>query len=189
MTRPLVDLSLERVLADVRPGRVAYLAPTKEQKRALRGPDGQIALDVLRHLLGARPMNPERFPLTEEAFQAVARRLGYLVGQKRCRRMIARLIGSGVIGEAGQYRQPYRNSAARSGFCVTLYKLGRRLRVPRLSKRKRPVGNRDAVKLNLGVRWWQHPLFGDLLGLPPPEIPPARRAKMKSLDEAFQGSR
>jgi hypothetical protein len=99
---------------------------TREQKRALRDPDGRIALDVLRHFLGARPMVPERFPLTEQAFQAVARRLGYVVGQKRCRRMIARLLAAGVIGGAGQYRQRYRNSAGCSGFCVRLYKLGRR---------------------------------------------------------------
>jgi hypothetical protein len=46
--------------------------------------------DVLRHLLGARPKVPARFPLTEQAFQAIARRLGYVVGQKRCRRMVTR---------------------------------------------------------------------------------------------------
>jgi hypothetical protein len=40
---------------------------------------------VLRHLLGARPDRLERFPLTEGAFQAVAGRLGYAVGQNRCR--------------------------------------------------------------------------------------------------------
>ena len=79
------------VLANVCRGRVAYICLTREQKRALRDPEGKIALDVLRHLLGARPMTPERFPLTEQAFQAVARRLGYVVGQKRCRRMVKRL--------------------------------------------------------------------------------------------------
>jgi hypothetical protein len=107
--------NLADVLANVCPGRVAYICLTREQKRALRDPEGQIALDVLRHLLGARPMSPERFPLTQEAFQAVACRLGYLVGQKGCRRMVKRLLNSGVIGACGQYRQPYRNSAARSG--------------------------------------------------------------------------
>jgi hypothetical protein len=146
-----------------------------------------VALDVLNHLLGARPMVPERFPLTEQAFQAVARKLGYRVGQKRCRTMIRRLLGAGVIGGAGQYRQPYRNSGVRSGFCVPLYKLGRRLRALRLAKRKRPVGTRTTVKPAFRVRWWQHPLFGDLLGLPPPEIPRPRVARMHSLDEVFQG--
>jgi len=62
------------VLANVR--RVAYVCLAPEQKRALRNPRGQIALDVLRRLLGARPLTPERFPLTEQAFQAVALRLG-----------------------------------------------------------------------------------------------------------------
>jgi hypothetical protein len=184
-----VNVTLEQVLGDVRRGRVAYLVLTPEQKRAFRDLDGATALDVLRHLLGARPMVPERFPLTEGAFQAVAHRLGYVVGGKRCRTMITRLRSAGVVARAGQYRQPYRNSAARSGFCVTLYKLGRRLRGARASKRKRPVGNPAPVKRNLRPRWWQHPLFGDVTGLPPPEIPRPRLVRMKSLDEVFQGER
>jgi hypothetical protein len=134
-------------------------------------------------------MTPERFPLTEQAFQAVARRLGYLVGQKRCRRMVERLRVTAVIGVAGQYRQPYRDSAVRSGFRVTLYELGRRLRASRLAKRKRPVGKRTPVKNDFRPRWWQHPLFGDLSGLPPPGIPPPRVQRMRSLDEVFQSPR
>jgi hypothetical protein len=78
--------NLQDVLANVCRGRVVYICLTREQKRELRDSEGRIALDVLRHLLGARPMTPERFPLTEQAFQAVARRLGYVVGQKRCKR-------------------------------------------------------------------------------------------------------
>jgi hypothetical protein len=179
----------EDVLANVCRGRVACLVLTREQKGALRDPEGRIALDVLRHLLGARPMVPERFPLTERAFQAVAHRLGYLAGQKRCRRMVKRLLALGVIGECGQYRQLYRNSPARSGFRVQLYKLGRQLRATRFAKRKRPVGKDAPVKSDLRPRWWQHPLFGDILGLPPPEIPPPRVQRMKSLDEIFQSPR
>jgi hypothetical protein len=72
---------LQDVLADVRRGRVAYICLTREQKKALRDPEARIALDVLRHLLGARPMTPERSPLTEQTFQAVARRLGYVVAR------------------------------------------------------------------------------------------------------------
>jgi hypothetical protein len=90
---------LESVLANVCRGRVAYVALTPEQNRMLRDPDGRIALDVLRHLLGARPLAPERFPLTEQAFQSVARRLGYVVGQKRCRGMTKRLLASGARRE------------------------------------------------------------------------------------------
>jgi hypothetical protein len=178
---------LESVLANVRGGRVVYLSLTAEEKRLLRDPDGRTALDVLRHLLGARPMLAERFPLTEHAFQAVARRLGYVIGQKRSRRMIGRLTEVGVIERAGQYRQPYRNSAVRSGYRVVLYKLGRRLRSVRPVRRKRPVGKRGTVKPNSGVRWWQHPLFGDLLGLPPPHLPRRTVRRMRSLDEVFQG--
>jgi hypothetical protein len=174
---------LEEVLAGICRGRVAYLCLTPTQRRALCDPDGRIALDVLRHLLGARPMTPERFPLTEQAFQAVTRRLGYVVGQKRCRRMIGRLTEAGVIGRVGQYRQPYRNAPFRSGFRVALYKLGRRLRASRLAKRKRPVGNAAVVKCVFRPRWWQHPLFGDVTGLPPPDIPRRRLRRMKSLDE------
>jgi hypothetical protein len=176
---------LQAVLADVCRGRVAYICLSREQKRALHDPEGRIALDVLRHLLGARPMTPERFPLTERAFQAVARRLGYVVGQKRCRRMLRRLSTSGMVVRCGHYRQPYRNSAARSGFRVSLYKLGQRLRVPRIDKRKRPVGRHAVVKADVRPRSWQHPLFGDILGLPLPEIPRSSARRMKSLDEVF----
>jgi hypothetical protein len=177
------------VLAGVVTGRVACVCLTPEQKRALRDPDGRIAVDVLRHLLGARPLTPERFPLTEQAFQGVARRLGYVLGQKRCRRMVKRLLASSVIVRCGHYRQPYRSSAARSGFHVRLYKLGRQLRSPRLATRKRPVGKRVLVKADSCTRWWQHPLFGDILGLPPPEIPRLWARRMKSLDEVFQAPR
>jgi hypothetical protein len=174
---------LQDVLAGVRRGRVAYICLTRERKRGLRDPEGRIALDVLRHLLGARPLAPERFPLTEQTFRAVACRLGDVAGQKRYRRMVKRLLASGVIVRCGHYRQPYRNSAARSGFRVALYKLGQRLRASRLATRKRPVGKHARVKADLRPRWWQHPLFGDILGLPPPEIPRSSVRRMKSLDE------
>jgi hypothetical protein len=180
---------LQDVLAGVLRGRVAYLCLTPAQAKSLGDPDGRIALALLRHLLGARPVTLERFPLTEQAFQAVARKLGYVVGQKRCRLMVKRLLASGVIVPYGHYRQPYRNSAARSGFHVRLYKLGRRPRAPRPAKRKRPVGKCRLVKADSCPRWWQHPLFGDLLGLPPPEIPRRSARRMKSLDEGFEWAR
>jgi hypothetical protein len=103
--------------------------------------------------------------------------------------MIARLAQAGVIGAAGHYRQAYRNTAGRSGFRVVLYKLGRRLARPRLAERKRPVGNAVLVKRVSRPRWWQHPLFGDITGLPPPEIPRPRLQRMTSLDEVFQSPR
>ena len=180
---------LQNVLAGVLRGRVAYICLTGEQKRALCDPEGRIALDVLLHLLGARPMTPERFPLKEQAVQAVARKLGYVVGQKRCRLMVKRLFASGVIVRCGHYRQSYRSSAASSGFYVSLCRLGRRLGAPRLATRKRPVGKGPVVKVDPRPRWWQHPLFGDILGLPPPEIPRSWARRMKSLDEVFQTPR
>jgi hypothetical protein len=184
-----VKPSLGAVLANVARGRVAYLVLTPEQKRALRDRDGQIALDVYRHLLGARDAigAPERHPLTEGAFQAVALRLGYVIGQKRCRVLIRRLRAEQVAGGSGFYRQPYRNTGSRSGFKVSLYRLGRR--ALRLSKRKRPVGNRQPVKRRRRARWWEHPLFGDLLSRPPPELTRANAARMRSLDELFASPR
>jgi hypothetical protein len=182
------DTSLLEVLAEVRRGRVAYLCLTPEQKRQFRDLDGKLALDVLRHLLGARADQRERFPLTEGAFQAVARKLGHQIGQKRSRLLIRRLRTTGVLAGAGQYRQPYRNTAARSGFRVALHRLGRHASRP-ASKAKRPVGKPRSVKSRIRARWWQHPLFGDIRGRPPPEIPRSNLGRMRSLDECFQSPR
>jgi hypothetical protein len=110
------------VLDSVVPGRVARLTLEKEQKRALRDREGQLALDVLRHLLGARAASvrpeaaPAPFPLNEQTFQAVASRLGRPVGIKRSRSLRRRLVEAGVIRDGGSYRQPYRNRAGGSGF-------------------------------------------------------------------------
>jgi hypothetical protein len=142
--------TLTDVLAAVRRGNVAYIVTTCEQRRALSDPDGRIALDVLRHFLGARPPNPEKFPLTEGTAQAVARKLGYVIGQKHARALVRRLAAARVIVRAGQYRQAYRHSAARSGFNVALYKLGHRvataasLKRKRLSARGRPSSRKPA---------------------------------------------
>jgi hypothetical protein len=176
---------LEQVIANVVRGRVAYLCLTREQKRQFNDSDGRLALDVLRHLLGARADQRERFPLTEGAFQAVARRLGYEVGQKRSRRLIKRLVMSQVMTAAGYYRQQYRNTGLRSGFRVALHRLGRLMGRP-ASKAQRPVGKPRSVKSKIRARWWQHALFGDICGLPPPEIPRSNLVRMRSLDECFQ---
>src|SRR5690348_10962878 len=179
------DTSLLEVLAEVRRGRVVYLCLTREQKQQFHGADGKLALDVLRHLLGARADQRERFPLTEAAFQAVARKLGHRVGQKRSRRLIGRLRAAQVIVGSGFYRQPYRNTGTRTGFRVALYRLGRLVPRP-ASKAKRPVGKPRSVKSRIRARWWQHALFGDICGLPPPEIPRSNLGRMRSLDECFQ---
>jgi hypothetical protein len=180
--------TLEQVLANVVPGRVVSLELSREQKRAFRDRDGQIALHVLQHLLGAREAvnAPERFPLTEEMFCAVARKLGCPVGQKRARRLSGRLVENGVIGGSGQYRQKYRNTEARDGFFVSLFRLivGVRQRPP---KSQRAVGNRRSVKRQSSSkprrRCWEHALFGMPDGLPPPGIRQAVAKKMRSLDE------
>lgn len=51
---PPVRPNLADVLAAITPGRVVRLDLTPEQRRAFRDRDGRIALDVVRHLLGAR---------------------------------------------------------------------------------------------------------------------------------------
>jgi hypothetical protein len=186
--RAVTPRNLTELLAAVVPGRVVYLGLTGGQRRELRDRDGQIALDVLRHLLGARAdlKHPDAFPLTEGAFQAVARKLSHEVGQKRARRLIARLRAERVIIRAGSYRQAYRNLGVRSGFRVALHRLTAPLRLPRVG---RTLGTARAVKRHQRRQerrgWWEQPLFGDISGRPPPEIPPWRARRMRSLDEVL----
>jgi hypothetical protein len=179
---------LEQVLANVVPGRDQRLRLSEKQRRELGDRDGRIALQVLRALLRARQFSdrsPKPFPLTEAAFQAIARRLGHQVGDKRARAIIKRCIALEVLESAGSYRQRYRGSGARSGFRVRLFRLG----APASAKRKASVGKPRSVKSRIRRRWWQHPLFGDICGLPPPEIPRSRLRGMKSLDECFESPR
>jgi hypothetical protein len=119
--------SLAGVLASVVRGRVARLSLDKEQKRALRDHEGQLALDVLRHLLGARAASvkpgqaPRPFPLTDEVFQAVADRLGHRVGIKRSRALRGRLEKTGVL-ESGAPTGSHTGTGlevAGSGFAST----------------------------------------------------------------------
>src|SRR6266550_4283904 len=111
---------LERVLANVVPGRDQRLRLSEKQRRELHDRDGLIARQVLRALPRARKAAgmPEAFPLTEDAFQAVARRLGLSIGDKRTRAIIKRCVALGVPESSGSYRQHYRRSGARSGFRV-----------------------------------------------------------------------
>jgi hypothetical protein len=97
---------LEQVLGNVVPGRGQRLRLTEAQRRALDDRDGRIARQVIRALARARtatgrPSGP--FPLTEAAFQAVARRLGLSIGDKRTRAIIKRCIALGVLESAGSY--------------------------------------------------------------------------------------
>jgi hypothetical protein len=116
-----VATPLEQVLANVVPGRGQRLRLSERQRRELDDRDGRIALQVLRALVRARKAtrNPGvtgPFPLTEDAFQAVARRLGLPIADKRTRAIIKRCVALGVLEGAGSYRQRYRNSGTRSGF-------------------------------------------------------------------------
>lgn len=99
-------VTLTDVLREARPGRVRRIPTTREQRRRL-GPEGLRALDVARHLLGARDALGARgrFPLTEHAAQALARKLGTPIGQKRARSVPKLLSEARVIEEAGSYRQ------------------------------------------------------------------------------------
>ncbi len=185
------------VLAAIQPGHSIPIPLTRDQKQAFRDRDGKIALDVVRHLLAARataaqPNTPrESFPLVEEMFAAIARKLigTNRFGIKRSRTLIRRLRAAGIIEDAGSYRQYYARRGV-SGFRVRLYRLGveiRALTAPR--SRKRVIGSRGRVK---GVRrrtCWEHSLFGDYEGLPPPHLTKAERRRMRSLDERDRGWR
>jgi hypothetical protein len=91
---------------------------------------------------------------------------------------------AGVIEDAGHYRQEYVNSGLPSGYRVRLFRLTAAV-LP--DKKQHPHGNRRRVKARQQRRCWQHPLFGDITGLPPPGI--SRRAvrRMRSLDELGLG--
>jgi hypothetical protein len=179
---------LEQVLANVVPGRDQRLRLSEKQRRELGDRDGRIALQVLRALLRARtttsnPRVTEPFPLTEDAFQAIARRLGHQIGDKRARATVKRCIALGVLEGAGSYRQRYRNSVIRSGFRVPLFQLG----ASAAAKRKASVGKRRTVKRSRPVRWWAHSLFGEPNGRPPPHLALEAARRMRSIDEFEMG--
>ncbi len=176
--------TLAEVLAAVTLGRVAYLTLTPDQKQSLRDPEARLALDVLRHFVGAREASvsgrpPAPFPLTEPTFQAVGRKLGHAIGIKRSRSLLRRLVAAEVLERSGSYRQPYRKLGS-SGYRVTLYRL-RGVVAPPL--RKRPVGRVAPVKDSVRRRWWAHRLFGTPDGRPPPNLTRAQRRRMRSHDE------
>ena len=179
--------TLDGVLTAIVRGRVVRLDLTDEQKRQLRDPDGRLALHVLRHHLGARaaltPEAPAEFPLTEHAFQAVARRLGHPVGIKRARRLRRRLLTLGVLEDAGSYRQVYRSTGGATGYRVPLFRAAVRAVLRLAATPQPPIGIGVGVKRGPRLRWWQHPLFGDLSGRPPPGLTRATAARMRSRDE------
>jgi hypothetical protein len=171
---------LELVLANVVAGRGRRLRLNEKQRRELQDRDGRIALQVLRALLRARRAAGQAatFPLTEDALQAIAAKLGHKIGDKRARAIVKRCVSLGVLEEAGSYRQTYKFSAPRSGFRVPLF----RLRVAS-AKCRASVGKRPVVKRSKAVRWWAHPLFGEPNGRPPPQLGLRAASRMRSIDE------
>lgn len=173
--------SLVDVLAAVRPGNAVRLSLTPAQKRALADPDGRIALNVVRHLLGARASSVKHgkardaFPVTAETFAAVARKLGTPVGTKRARALTHRLRAADVLTFSGSYPQRYG-----SRYRVKLYRLGT---VAASLLSQLPVGRRQVVKRKKRLRWYEHPLFGEPDGRPPPGLTKKRANQMRSRDE------
>ena len=178
------QISLEDVLAQIRPGRVWHLNLSKEERSRLADRDAQIALAVIEHLLEARrklvqgrPWEP--FPLTGETFRRVALRLGERVGQKRSLQLIRRLRDAGVLVPASAY---LGGSRIGPGYKVTLYLAVDRAAAPvgvgASSKGRRPtkqasVGNDHPVKSRTRrhlASCWGHQLFGTHDGRPPPGI-------------------
>ena len=193
---------LDATLAALIRGRVVYLTLTREQRRTLSDRDGQIALNVLRHLLAARvyavvPNTPrEPFPLTDGVIATVARKLGTPVGIKRARNLRRRLIATKIIQTAGTYRPAYRIAAGDGTHRVTLHTLAinatgyvtRRARRAR-HKVQASVGRGSQSKGGFRRRWWSHPLFGTLDGLPPPDLTARQRRAWRSVDERMRSWR
>jgi hypothetical protein len=176
------------VLAAVVPGRVQRLKLSREQRRTLRDRDGQIALNVLRHTLAARAAastsdNERAFPLTESFVGGVARRIGTPVGQKRARALAHRLGEARVISYSGSYRQRYTRLGTGGGYRVRLYRLSTAVRGAAAPRLKHPVGREVNVKPIEVRRWWQHRLFGDYGGLPPPQLTSRQTRVWRSADE------
>jgi hypothetical protein len=188
-----VTPDLYSVLAEVLPGRIVRLSLTDCQKRSLRDPDGRLALDVVRHLLGARrvsvaPSKPKNgFPLTGETFRSVAAKLGRRLTLKRCYLLINRLKKAGVIVSVGSYRQKYDTREV-SGFRVILYWAATAAGASR-PKSKASVGRRKRVKRKLEPRWWEHSLFGCPDSRPPPPLDWCSAIELTSLDERLSESR
>lgn len=178
-------------LADLRravaPGRVVRLYLTREQKRALRDREGQIALDGYRHYLGARAAlgwPTDRFPMVEEALQTVLAHCGRgHFDRKPIRAQIRRLVAEGVTKRSGGVRQDDHNGPGDGTHIV-----------PWFSHRKAPEEKRRTRSpatwaFSVGERLkptppttWAHPLFGDQSGRAPPGLPP-RDTPYQSLDE------
>jgi hypothetical protein len=159
----------------------------------LRDDEGQLALHVLRHQLGARVFLQGRataidepFPLTARAIQRVGRRLGNQIPDKQARRLRGRLITSGALVQVASYRQAFSPQYP-TGWRVQLYRLARIASTKQVTTGQRPskasVGTRPAVKRPERLpRWWEGP-FGEPDGKPPPWLSRKQRRRWRSQDE------
>jgi hypothetical protein len=168
---------LDNVLRTVNPGRRIRLYLSPEQRAATSDRDGLILRRVVRALVQARDAAsndpPYSFPLTEECFCAVARKIGCPVGGKRARRLIRRGIVCGLLLHSGSYRTPYKRGGDGGGHRVRLYKLGCRIVGLRSALCTKPaVGKTQLVKPSeapASPEWWLDGLMGTADGLPPPQ--------------------
>jgi hypothetical protein len=178
------------VLRHVEAGSAVVLNLTPEQRHALSDHEGQRALSLLCHLLLARHAadQPDELPLTEQFILRLACRLRIPLGRNAARRVIARLKATGVIVPLGSYRQAYGINPG--AYKVTLWIVtpiawvgtrprsfaGPRKR-PRSATRTASVATPGQHKLD---PWWQHPLFGNPDGRPPPGTKPKRLERWAS---------
>ena len=91
------------VLAAIAPGRDVRVRLSPEQAAALRDREGQLALRLVRAVVAVRTASvapltaPDEFPIVEHFVQAAAAALGVQIGQKRARRLAARLVQARVL--------------------------------------------------------------------------------------------
>jgi hypothetical protein len=99
--------------------------------------------------------------------------------------MIRRLRACNLLQDAGSYRQRYSTLSV-SGFRVSLYRIEKAAAAFR-PKDQPPIGKRLSSRVRFGPRfrprWWQHELFGDASGRPPPGLKPRFAARIMSPDE------
>jgi hypothetical protein len=141
-------------------------------------PDNPVSVSVAQHVAWARKRvgAADDFPLTDETIRAVATRLGYRVGLKRCSRIRHRLAAAGVIQAAGSYRR--RGMAG--GHRVSLWRVARSPRSLVASvRRRRPVKPR---RRRLA---WFETVLGSLDGRPPPGLTERAALRMTTLDDLF----
>jgi hypothetical protein len=176
------------VLVHVRKGNTARVACPQEHRRAFLDRDGRLALEGLRHALGARPAETRAlFPFTAGFLQAVLRRLGHNVGLKRCYEMVHRLADAEAISPEASYREAYRDRPGGGTHLVVLWTAPTlQARVVAPGKNPLSVGTDRAVKRESAPwAWCRYGLFADYEGLPPPHLPPPQAKRLRRWQEKW----